>query len=208
MPTTPLSGTSRKVGGPRGRGRPSGGALVVDRQVVLDNAELVIRRDGAAASLEAIARESGVTKPIVYARVGGRTELATALAERLTERLTAAAGAALASSTDGRDAVASLIRATLETMRQERELFLYVTGGNTYDDRLQLAARVAAPFGRLLRRWRGDEGLDPAAGEAWAYGIVGMLNLVALWWINESDRSADDLADQLTELLWSGLSGP
>jgi hypothetical protein len=32
-----------------------------------------------------------------------------------------------------------------------------------------------------------------------------MLNLVSLWWIEERDRSADVLADQLAELVWSGL---
>jgi hypothetical protein len=33
-----------------------------------------------------------------------------------------------------------------------------------------------------------------------------MLNLVSLWWIDERDRPADVLADQLAELVWSGLA--
>ena len=191
----------------RGPGRPAGGVLLVDREVVLENAERVIRRDGAGASMEAIARESGVTKPIVYARVGGRAELANALAERLTQRLVAATRVAVEQSAHGRDAVADMIRVTLETLNGERELFLYVTGGNTAQDRLLLATQATAPIARQLQRWRGHDDLDPAAAEAWAFATVGMLNLVSLWWIDGSDRPAAELADQLAELLWSGLSG-
>jgi len=58
---------------------------------MLDAAERVIARDGNGASLEAIATEAGVTKPIVYARVGSRAELSNALAARLADRLIAAA---------------------------------------------------------------------------------------------------------------------
>lgn len=188
-------------------GRPTGGVLVVDREMVLDNAEVVIRRDGPAASIDAIARESGVTKPIVYARVGGRTELANALAERLTQRLMTATQTAASGSPDGRAALAALIRTTLETLQLDRDLFLYVTGGDTSEDRLFLAAQVVEPFARQLEQWRGAQGLDPTVAEAWAYATVGMLNLVSLWWIKDADRSAAELAEQLTGLLWSGISG-
>jgi AcrR family transcriptional regulator len=191
----------------RRRGRPSGGVLVVDREVVLDNAEIVIRRDGASATLEAIAIESGVTRPIVNARIGGRNELVSALAQRLTHRLVTAAGAAISDSATGRDAISDLIRVTLETMEQDRELFLYVTGGNTSDDRLHFATQISAPLAQQLQRWRGADELHPGVAQAWAFATIGMLNLVALWWINEADRSAEELAEQLTELLWSGLSG-
>ena len=42
-------------------GRPVGGQLEVDREQVLDAAERVIARDGAGASIEAVAAEAGVT---------------------------------------------------------------------------------------------------------------------------------------------------
>ena len=54
-------------------GRPAGGKQVVDRELVLDAAERAIRRDGPLVSLEAIAIEAGVTKPVIYARIGDRT---------------------------------------------------------------------------------------------------------------------------------------
>jgi AcrR family transcriptional regulator len=190
-------------------GRPSGGSHVVDRDDLLDAAERVIRRDGPRASLEAIAVEAGVTKPVVYARVGGKADLANALAIRLGDRLTTAAGKALRGRPTGRPTLAAFIEATLVTVADHRELFLYVTSGNADDTpqhRLYLAERSAAPMAAQLAAWRTAAGRDPAVAEPWAYGVIGMLHFVSLWWLHDPSRPARQLADELAELLWSGLA--
>ena len=176
---------------------------------MLDAAERVIRRDGSDVSLEAIAAEAGVTKPIVYARVGGRAELSNALAERLADRFIAAAGVAIARRPFGREMLASLVEATLATVAEHRELFLYVTGGTSGDTpkrTLHLTERSVMPLAEQLARWRSSQGLDPEVAVAWAYGVVGMLHFVCMWWVHDADRSAARLADHLAELLWSGLA--
>ena len=66
-------------------------------------------------SLETIAFEAGVTKPIVYARVGGRTDLANALAERLSDRLVAAARTAIDGRPYGREMLAARNVRTLKS---------------------------------------------------------------------------------------------
>jgi hypothetical protein len=58
-----------------------------------------------------------------------------------------------------------------------------------------------------LTAWRVERGLDPAVARPWAFGIVGMLNLVALWWMDEGTVPAEVLAAQIAELVWSGLDG-
>jgi AcrR family transcriptional regulator len=190
-------------------GRPIGGAPVVDRELVLDAAERVIRRDGSGVSLEAIAVEAGVTKPIVYARVGGRSELANALAERLSDRLIAAGATAIDGRPFGHKMLSLLIEAHLSTVAAYRELFLYVTSGTSDESpklKLYLAERSTAPLEQLLARWRTKQGLDPTVATAWAFGVIGMLQLASIWWLSESDRPAKEVAAQLAELLWSGLS--
>lgn len=178
--------------------------------MVLDAAERVIARDGNGASLESIAVEAGVTKPVVYARVGSRAELSNALAARLAERLIAAAGAEVGSTSRfDRITLAAFFRSSLETIGAHRELFLYVTRGasdDTPERTLYLAGRSAGPLADLLTRWRTRRGDDVEVAVPWAYAIIGMLNLVSLWWIDEHDRPADVLADQLAELVWSGLA--
>ena len=194
-----------RAGARRRPGRPRGGEPVIDRERLLDHAEDVIRRVGASASIEAIATGAGITKPIVYARVGGRSELSTALASRLTDRMTAASAAAVASAPEGRPAMRAMIRASLEIVEAHRELFLYVTAGSTPDDRLALAEMIAEPMSADLTRWGEDRGVSAESAEAWSWAIVGMLNLVSLWWVSGRDRSAEELSDQLADLLWAGL---
>lgn len=191
-------------------GRPAGGRRVIERDAVLDNAEIAIRREGSSTTIEAIARESGVTKPIVYARVGDRSALAEALSERLIKRLVAATGAAIAAAPPGRPGLVAWIRSTLETVADHRELFLYVTGGtenDTPERRLRLASLSSVPLAALFERWRVDNELDPSVAVPWAYGVTGMLNFVTLWWLDDTERSPDVVAEQMAELLWAGISG-
>jgi AcrR family transcriptional regulator len=178
---------------------------LVNREHVLDAAERAIRRDGAGVSMETIAREAGVTKPIVYAHVGGRTELANTLAQRLADRLIVASGAALEGRVNGKAGLTALIQSNLEMIGENRELFHYVMSGTSHDN-LYIAQRSALPLAEALGAWRSRQGLDPSVALPWSYAIVGMLNFVSLWWISESDQPADRIAEQLIELLWSGLS--
>ena len=73
------------------------------RESLLDAAVAVVRREGHTASMEAMARESGITKPILYRVFGDRDGLLHALGERFAAELTTELTAAL----DGRLAAAS-----------------------------------------------------------------------------------------------------
>ena len=193
----------------RGPGRPQGGKLAADREAILDAAERVIAREGSGASIESIAAEAGVTKPVVYARVGARSELCDALAERLSQRLEKAARDRVKSLEPSRESLVQFFHATLETIREERSLFLFVNrGGDDMADRtLHLAAQSAPRLADLLALWRRSLGVDDSAVEPWAYGIIGMLNLVALWWVEASDEPVRQLAERLADLVWPGLAG-
>ena len=57
------------------------------RHQLLDAADRVIRRRGAGASMDEIATEAGISKPILYRHFGDKDGLHRALAERYVEAL-------------------------------------------------------------------------------------------------------------------------
>lgn len=194
----------------RGPGRPAGGKLALDREALLDAAERVIARDGSGASIESIAAEAGVTKPIVYARVGDRAALCDALAERLNDRLTSAARDRVKSLEPSHEALVAFFLATLETIGAHRSLFMFVSRGVDDDmgtRSLLLASRSVPRLAALLSYWRERLGLDASSAEPWAYGVIGMVNMVSLWWVASGDEPAERLAVRLADLVWPGLSG-
>ncbi|MBO1419620.1 helix-turn-helix domain-containing protein, partial [Streptomyces sp. FH025] len=75
------------------------------REQLLNAADRVIQRDGPSASMNAIAAEAGITKPILYRHFGDRNGLIGALTERHTSGLLAAIRAALAEPLERRDRV-------------------------------------------------------------------------------------------------------
>ncbi|WP_241780227.1 TetR family transcriptional regulator, partial [Streptomyces wadayamensis] len=81
------------------------------RRELLDAADRVVLRDGPGASMNAIAAEAGITKPILYRHFGDKGGLYSALAKRHTDALLASLRAALDAPADRRERV----EATLDT---------------------------------------------------------------------------------------------
>ena len=57
------------------------------RRELLEAADRVVLRDGPEASMNAIAAEAGITKPILYRHFGDKSGLYRALAKRHTDAL-------------------------------------------------------------------------------------------------------------------------
>ena len=194
----------------RGAGRPAGGQLVADREQLLGAAERLIRTDGPDVTMEAIAAASTVTKPILYRTIGDREAVTAALAERFVERLNTAGTAAVEKATGPRDGLRRMVEAYVDIVQDERNLFLFVTAGSSVADpgqALRLADRSAVPIAAQLANHRRNHGLDPSVASTWAYGMIGAMQYVTLWWLRDQPWGPKKLVDQLTQLLWSGLAG-
>jgi AcrR family transcriptional regulator len=180
----------------------------------LESAERAIRRHGPTLSLDRIAAQAGVSKPVLFSHVGDRRELVRALAERLLGRIEQAVGTARTGGPGGRPALRRVIAAQLETIASDRHLYAFVNGAGAGDTTLattlEFARRAATPLARDLRDALFRSGRDPSQAEPWSFAIIGMMHMVGLWWLAGETRSLDaaELADRLTELLWSGLAPP
>lgn len=180
------------------------------RAELLAAAIVAIRRDGASVSMEAIATEAGVTKPIVYKHFGDRNGLSAAIGEQFSSRVVDAIEAALAHrELEPQQLLRSTIDTYLRFVEQEPNLyrFLVATLPTTTNDHTgavsAIGQRVAVVLGELLRA----SGHDSGAAEPWAYGIVGMVHLAADWWVERQTMSREAIADYLSALLYQGLQG-
>lgn len=198
---------SRRPGRPAGRTVTDG--VIADRETLLAAAERHIRELGPGVSLDAIAAAAGVTKPILYRGIGDRDALVNALANRLMVRMADDAGRLVALAPTAREALRRLVGSYLNHAADDRHLYLYVTAGGSGDDRVRqsliLADGAALQFAERIAAYRTAQGGDPSVATVWAYGLVGALHFVTLWWLRDQTVDIDQVTDQITMLLWSGL---
>ncbi len=192
--------------------RRSSHEVLERREAFLDAAIAVVRREGPGASMESMAKEAGVTKPILYRVFGDRDGLLHALGERfateLTDVLTTALGGAPVGWEDPRGVVRATIDAYVGLIERDPQLYRFLT------ERLASSPDRPIPglvheVSRLVAVVMGDRlraiGADSGAAEPWAYAIVGMVNLAGDWWVDRRTIARDTLVDYLVALVWEGL---
>lgn len=201
------NGKGGRIGRPRGPRR----SRDERRAELLDAAERAIRRIGPQASMDELAAEAGITKPILYSHFGDKAGLAAALTERVAAELDRALIDALSKVQSPEQVVSSTIGAFCAFVETETELyhFLWYAALNSVDrtgGKLLIAGfadQIAFTLGSALRQ----VGEDSGAAEPWAYAIVGMTLTAGEWWLDRRTMTRDDLVAYLTRLLWGGLAG-
>jgi len=182
------------------------------REELLDAAVSAIRRDGAAVSMETIAAEAGITKPIVYKHFGDRDGLIRALAERFAGGLLNELDAKLGRDLEPEELLRGTIDAYLAFVEREPSLyrFLIARMGDPLGyapDRIGLVSHISERVASVVSQKMRAEGVDPTAAEPWAFGIVGMVHLAGDWWLDRRSMSRDQLVGYLSDLLWKGILG-
>jgi len=162
--------------------------------------------------MEAIAREGGVTKPIVYRLFGDRDGLLRALGERMAGEVTAKVTEALerAPGDDPKEMLRTAIAAYVALIDDDPEVYRFVTdqaGATQGPVQTGLAAEVARSVALVLGEQLRHNGADSGAAEPWAFGIVGMVHLAGDWWVRTRTLPRDRLVTYLVDLLWDGFAG-
>lgn len=181
----------------------------------------VIRRDGPNASMEAIASEAGVTKPVVYAHFGDKAGLSAAIARRVARELIDQVTAGLAAATrlgsrDPRDAIPVTVEAFVSFVEADPELFSYLLypslGRSPGEDLRSLIENIATPMEPFFSEAAGEPetiiDLDvgdevPAEVALRIRAALGLAYTSVDWWIRGGrDRmSRDELVSTVTSLV-------
>jgi AcrR family transcriptional regulator len=188
---------------------PGRGRVGLRRRQLLAAADRVIRRRGPDASMDEIAAEAGVTKPILYRHFGHKDGLYQELVRRYMRAIYRGSETAL-EETHPRRRIAEAVDAFLQAVEREPQIFRFVRRATSEqaaaaDVAGALVRRHADEIARATRQDLQRLGLDLDAAEPWAHGIVGMMQFVASWWLENPTVPRERLVDQVTTLLWEGF---
>jgi AcrR family transcriptional regulator len=182
------------------------------RQQLLEVARGVFAARGfEAATLEEIAEQSGVSRPIVYGHFGDKQSLFEAVVDAEIARVTVAVGDALATPGEPRELLERGLRAFFAYVQEHPEGHAVLTRDapvHVSDAGLgvmldALTARIGDVIARAIR----DLGLDPAPAPIYANALVGLAAHVGRWWREHPEVSLQTITVHTTTLLWSGFGG-
>ena len=183
------------------------------REQLLAAADRVVQREGSAASMNLIAAEAGITKPILYRHFGDKGGLYRSLAARHIEDLLGRLRAALATRGGLEVRTRATIDAYLASIEEEPQVYRFLLERAAVEE-----PGVRGEVVGFVRRF-GDElaaGLraEPALAQIgeqraliWAHGIAGMVQAAGDWWLDHPDVPRVELVEQLTSLLFGGFGG-
>ncbi|UQX00071.1 TetR family transcriptional regulator [Streptomyces sp. RerS4] len=193
------------------------GAAERRRRELLEAADRVVLRDGPKASMNAIAAEAGITKPILYRHFGDKAGLYQALAVRHTDALLDSLRAALDAPAERRSRVESTLETYLAAIEARPQVYRFLmhpaedshTAERGFDVGLHsvpLLRRLGEELAKVIGE-RVDLGPDgERQARIWGHGIVGMMHAAGDWWLGERPCGRAELVAGLTDLLWGRLA--
>jgi AcrR family transcriptional regulator len=168
---------------------------------------LFAERGFEGTSIEEIAAQAGVSKPVVYEHFGGKEGLYAVVVDREVERLLTMTTALL----DGGHSRPKFEAAAVTLLR-------YI---NDNADGFRILVRDSNPasgtFGTLLSDIAGQveyiladflqsRGRDPKLAPMYAQMLVGMVAFTGQWWLDARKPKVEQVAANLIDLAWNGLS--
>jgi AcrR family transcriptional regulator len=182
------------------------------RDQLLAAAERVIAREGPQVSMDAVAAEAGVSKPIVYRHFGDKNGLAHAVGERFAVALLTEWHATLAAHADPRERTYAAIEVILRRIDEAPQTYRFLTRGSAegapalgdaLDAFMRLIGDDLAGFMSSVNKDKSPE--RQALLLTWGHAMVGLVRSSADLWLDRRHVGREELVGQLTDLLWNGF---
>ena len=181
------------------------------RTELVDAALRSIRRHGPEVSMEQIAAEAGVTKPILYRHFGDKSGMHHAVAERQMGEMMEGMVAALGAVEPGPALVAATIDVYFRLAEEDPEVYRFLcmrTAADASVTREEETSRkdFAQGFAEMLAAYFRGVGFDSEASAAWGVAMVGITESVGQWWLDQPRRMPRQrVIGHLADLLWHGF---
>ena len=183
------------------------------REQLLAAADRVVQREGSAASMNLIAAEAGITKPILYRHFGDKGGLYRSLAARHIDNLLARLRAALATRGGLPARTRATIDAYLESIEEEPQVYRFLLERAAVEEpgvRGEVVGFVRRFGDELAAGIRAEPSLahiGETRALVWANGIAGMVQAAGDWWLDHPDVPRAELVDELAALLFGEFIG-
>ncbi|HEY8548143.1 MAG TPA: TetR/AcrR family transcriptional regulator [Acidimicrobiales bacterium] len=185
--------------------------LAERRAELLDAAVRVIRREGDQVAMEDIATEAGISRPILYRHFGDARGLYDAVARHYGEQLVARLAAVGSEGRPPRSGRALLHRQVvtfLGFVAEQPNLYRFLVRraparSGPKASRSGLSRLISGTTARFLTEAGWDAATATVAGDI----LVGGLEATADRWLDEPLGSHEEVAELVTDLVWSGFAG-
>ena len=194
---------------PRGQRRLTASAR---RAQLIDVGRAVFAKRGyQATSVEEIADQAKVSKPIVYEHFGGKEGLYAVVVDREIQALLDDITGALTQNASPRVLLEQAALGLLDYVESSPDGFRILvrdspvaqaTGGFA-----SLISDVASQVEHLLAAEFTRRRLDPKTAPMYAQALVGMVALTGQWWLDSRKPKKVEVAAHLVNLAWNGLAG-
>ena len=180
------------------------------RQQLLDiGRRLFAERGFEGTSIEEIAAQAGVSKPVVYEHFGGKEGLYAVVVDREVERLTTIDHDAVR-----RQAVPAQVRGggghPAPLHRGQRRRVPHpgprLEPGATTGTYGTLLSDIAGQVEYIMADFLKSRGRDPKLAPMYSQMIVGMVAFTGQWWLDARKPKLEQVATNLIDLAWNGLS--
>jgi len=164
-----------------------------------------------AAGMDEIAERAGVSKPVLYQHFPGKLELYMALLDKHVDELIRRVQTAMESTTDNKLRVRNAVGAYFDFVDGESQAFRLVFESDLRGEPLvkdAIERATTASVDALTATITVDAGLDEHRARLLAVGLVGVSQVSARAWLEDSRALPKDEAIALiSNLAWRGIGG-
>src|SRR5215218_1953196 len=189
---------------------------VRERQMLEVAGRAFAERGFHAASVDAIAEASGITKPMVYAYFGSKEGLYRACMQRARVRLLDTLRGSVDTGAAPDQQLWHGLLAVFTFVERERSSWAILLGEVTQGtgpfaaEGAEVRREIAALVAELLSRAAAAEGLDAGAlaiTDPLARALMGAGESLAVWWGEHPEEPVERVALVLMNFAWNGLGG-
>ena len=170
---------------------------------------LFAERGFEGTSIEEIAAQAGVSKPVVYEHFGGKEGLYAVVVDREVSRLLAM-GTELLSGDHTREKFEVAAVELLRYIEDNADGFRILvrdshpaSGAGTFGS---LISDIASQVEYILGDLFAERGYDPKLAPMYAQMLVGMVAVTGQWWLDARKPKLEEVAAHLVNLAWNGLA--